>query len=163
VADPILWLFWKNKLIPSIKDVSLKKTVKISLELIAMIIIILTASSNVFHWKYMNAPIIYIIAACFIGGSTCLLNNSQGFSFKNAILFCLGIIVFSLFIPIKLIPVINIVGVSWCVAIICHKILDLIQIDQLSFIPANQSGKLIIMSLYLLIPMVIGIIFFNLI
>jgi len=162
ITDPILWLFWKNKLIPSIKETPMSKPVKIILELIATTIIVISASNIVFHWKYINAPIIYLVVGLFVGGNTCLLNHSQEFSLKKSIIFCLGITVFSLFISIKLLSVINIVMLSWSISIICQKLLDRIKIDQLSFFPTNQYSKELIMSLYVLIPMVIGIIFFNL-
>jgi len=163
VTDPILWLFWKNKLISSMTEMNLSKPVKVLLEFFSTILIVLSVSNIVLNWKYLKAPMIYILASFIIGGNSCLMNKLHEFNLKNSIILCLTTIVFSLFISVRLLPVMNIFMLAWCTSVISQKFLHRIRIEQLSFIPSAQSGKTIVVGIYILTPLIIGFTFFNLI
>jgi len=164
VTDPILWLFWKNGLIPLMKEFELSTKANIISEIISTIVILLylfifNSDNSLFQSKFMYSPFITFVAGLLIGGYSFVINRSRRFHDNKLLPSCLISVALLFFFAPNDYPTINLVLTGWCLTIVVQQIL--VQTDFESKLTYYSLKEKEIMFVFIFLPLVISVIVLN--
>jgi len=151
LSDPILWLFWKNKLIPSLSEWTLSHTLYRLNEVVTTIVlfyIFITLIPNFSNNSWSDAlSLSFLLSFIFGGFSTAIHPEPKAKFYIKQAIYCLFFITFILlFLPVKYLPLINLFLLAMCVSSICQRILSYLHSEKMLFL--NKLSKKIGLTVF---------------